>query len=745
MANDYYQIYNHAYSFSSSTVNSGGLTYSLPQNDYGIYGQHVDAFFNTISRNAGATGSLAVWFVSDKGLTFYTHSLGATAAITGYVQGRFPVTASTTGLGLIDLRGSPDWTKIVGDGIVGPTRGSTGSVAGANATQYVNGIKAVFGVLKNQYPNIDWAIAGLPHIPYVMAYAPPVGQSPVWDASLTNSGGYTAPAWWDPEHPTGSSAADFYSWMNAPQELREFYQKVVTDGIQEMVFDNCAVDWLCPDIRVPYTDSLPFYEYGNDSDSNYNRNKKLCELSSAKARSLLVRNYPLLSTMYPSRPLTRYDDPESQYTVTEQVAGNEYIDIDGSSYEGVTANASEGYYSSLTYRYDMLQAAIDGNSDGFIFFDPMPSVVEIACTGDISVGATGYDAQIRARNMFSSMMYGGTYEDGYVPSGSGYADPCVKVELLRFTSKRTVGYLDDIRESVNLAGYGNPDQGNGNGWIRGATKPIQTSTTYDITDTTNRSSSDLTYGEQYWTQKVLGGVDCDCGGGGPCDGTNNPYSTQGGALGCCCIQVETDQGGIDNNCECPNIRITSTPVNSPACNDSAPPTCPCTPYQIDVTSIVNNDCAGSTCKRQVNVINGCNCVTLFNPPGGLNEGTSTGLACICAHTNEFTVTQPCGGFQFTVTEGAESTWKEIDYALILDMRTYKRSSFDTRTFLLVRDSGEKYSNWSAIYEGILMRSRYSAFIQAGDTILKPTVSAAALRTQSNKEVLRHLPNQYFTT
>jgi hypothetical protein len=164
-----------------------------------------------------------------------------------------------------------------------------------------------------------------------------------------------------------------------------------------------------------------------------------------------------------------------------------------------------------------------------------------------------------------------------------------------------------------------------------------------------------------------------------------------------------------------------------------------------VTSIVNNDCAGSACKRQVNVNNGCNCVTLFNPPGGLNEGTSTGLACICAHSGEFTVTQPCNGFQFTVGEGAESTWKEIDYALLLDMRTYKRSSFDTRTFLLVRDSGEKYSNWSAIYESILMRSRYSSFVQAGATILKPTVSTAALRTQSNKEVLRHLPNQYFTT
>jgi hypothetical protein len=737
MANDYYQIYNHAYSFSSSTVNSGGLTYSLPQNDYGIYGQHVDAFFNTISRSAGATGSLAVWFVSDKGLTFYTHSLGATAAITGYVQGRFPVTSSTTGLGLIDLRGSPDWTKIVGDGIVGPTRGSTGSVAGANATQYVNGIKAVFGVLKSQYPKIDWAIAGLPHLPYVMAYAPPIGQSPVWDASLTNSGGYTAPTWWDPAHPTGSSAANFYSWIDAPQELQEFYEKVVTDGIQEMVFDNCAVDWLCPDIRVPYTDSLPFYEYGNNYNSNYNRNKKLCELSFTKARSLLVQTYPLLSTMYPSRPLTRYDDPKSQYTITNQVTGNNYINIDGSSYVGVTANASEDYYSSLTYRHDMLQAAIDGNSDGFIFFDPMPSVIEIACTGDIAVGATGYDAQIRARNMFSSMMYGGTYVDGYVPSGSGYADPCVKAELLRFASKRTVGYLDDIRESVNLAGHGNSDKGNLSGWIRGAKNPILKEVTYDIKDSSNTTASDSIYGEQYWQQKQM--VDCEC----PidCESPNNPYRTQGGAMGCCCISLYRLRPFSDK-CLCPPWMIRGVSINSDQCNTYAA-NCECETFTVNLAGFFSNDpeCENSTCIPSVGIQSSCNCLN-FTFEGGICDNPPC-LICTCDGTEEDLI-ETCDD-AVPLTEGKKNIWKEIDYALILDMKTYKRSSFDTKTFLLTRSNNEKYSNWSAIYKNILTPLRHPSLIQARVTILKPTVSTAALRTQFNKEVLRHLPNQYFTT
>lgn len=738
MANDYYQLYNHAYSFASSEVNSGGVTYSLPQNDYGIYGQHVDAFFNTISRSEGATGNLAVWFVSDKGLTYYTHSLGATAAITGYVQNRFPITASSEGLGLIDLRGSPDWVKIVGDGIVGPTKGSTASVDATDSTQYVNGIKAVFGLLKNQYPNIDWAIAGLPHLPYVMAYAPPVGESPTWDPSLTNTGGYTAPAWWDPEHPTGSSGSDYYNWMNAPQQLRSFYEQLVTDGVQEMVFDNCAVNWVCPDIRVPYADSLPFYEFGYDPEANYQRNKRLCELSSAKARSMLVKSYPMISTMYPSRPLTRYDDPESEYTISESIPG-EYVDIDGESYEGTTANASDGYYPSLTYRYDMIQAAIDGTSDGFVFFDPAPSLIEIACTGDISAGETGYDSQIRARNAISTMMYGGTYEDGYAPSGSGFADPCVKSELLRFASKRTVGYLDDIRESVNLAGHGVQDSGTLNGWIRGAGDPNRLEISYDIRESSNRSSSDSTYGKQYWTQRALGGGNCDC----PidCDSTENPYSTQGGALGCCCITVETQDA--NGACECPNIRITGTQRDNPECTNAAE-YCPCDePYRIDVTSFVQN--CDSECKRSVSIGGGCNCVELFNPPGGLNEGESTGVGCFCAYNNGWNIVDDCNQLTFKAEETVGSTWREVDYSLILDMRNYKRSGSAAKTFLLVRDNGQKYANWKAIYSGILTYSSYARFIQSGDTILKPSVSVDALRTHSNKEVLRHLPNQYFTT
>jgi hypothetical protein len=132
----------------------------------------------------------------------------------------------------------------------------------------------------------------------------------------------------------------------------------------------------------------------------------------------------------------------------------------------------------------------------------------------------------------------------------------------------------------------------------------------------------------------------------------------------------------------------------------------------------------------------------------LNEDDGSGntqIGCYCAYNDGYNTVDGCDQLTFTAEEAVGSTWREVDYSLILDMRNYKRSSSSAKTFLLVRDNGQKYANWQAIYSGILTDSSYARFIQSGDTILKPSVSVDALRTHSNKEVLRHLPNQYFTT
>ena len=746
MPNDFYQLYNHAYSFSSSTVNSGGLTYSLPQNDYGIYGQHVDAYFNTISGSEGATGSLAVWFVSDKGLTYYTHSLGATAAITAYVQSRFPVTSSTAGRGLIDLRGSPDWVKIIGDGILGPTKGSSGTVAGTNSTQYVNGIKAVFGVLKNQYPNMEWAIAGLPHLPYQMAYAPPVGQSPVWDASLTNSGGYTAPAWWDPQHPTGSSASAFYDWDNVPATLQAFYEQIATDGIQEMIFDNCAVDWICPDIRVPHTDALPFYQYGYSPNANYKRNKRVCELAWSKSQSLLIGSNALISPMYPSRRLNRFDDPESLYQVSNYNREDGYYTIDGTSYWGETANAADGYYPDITFRHDMIQGAVDGLVSGFVFYDPMPSLISIACTADIAVGATGYDAQIRARNFFSSLLYGGSYSDGYASSASGYADPSTKSDLLRFGAKNTIAYLNEVRESVNLAGYGTTLQRTdapSNGWIRGAKNPYKSQYSTRPQESTNTTVSDAIYGEQRWGFTDSEPVTSNCNCPSPClNDADNPFGSGGNPAACCCIQIVECEPLFGGPCaDCPPIRILGTSRTDGACGEFANCTGNCTPVEVNMDSIIGEYACGNTCKRAVSVAIGCDCIDLTY--GTATEGTgSVGLGCQCAQGDCSDLPpSSCLGSGFTLQfNGGEPT---TDFVLIHDVINYNRSNGER--FIVTRNQTDMTKDWTKVYAPIINSNSYAAFVQAGATILNPLVSVDALRTQSNAEPLRHLPNQYFTT
>ena len=747
----YYQLYNHAYSFSQSKVNSGGVTFSLPQNDYGIYGQHVDAYFNTISGSEGATGSLSVWFVSDKGLTYYTHSLGATAAITGYVQSRFPVTPSSTGLGLIDLRGSPDWVNIVGDGILGPTRGSTGTVAGTNTTQYVNGIKAVFGVLKNQYPNIDWAIAGLPHLPYQMAYAPPIGQSPIWDPSLTNNGNYTSPSWWDPQHPTGSSASPFYDWDNVPTTLQSFYEQIVTAGVQKVVFDNCAVDWICPDIRVPHTDGLPFYEYGYNPNANYKRNRRVCQLSWSKAQSLLVKSNALISPMYPSRRLNRFDDPESIYNVTEYKREGGYYNIDGTSYQGTTANAAEGYYPDITFRHDMIQGAVDGFVNGFVFYDPMPSLIDIACTADIGIGATGYDAQIRARNFFSSLLYGGTYSDGYTPSAIGYTDPCIKTDLLRFGGKNTVAYLNEIRESVNLAGHGTTvhvAKAPSNGWIRGANNPSGDQFTTRSQQSTNTTASDAVYNKQSWGFVNDEPVTSNCNCPNPCKtDPENPFGSGGGNPStCCCIKfIECDYPEGDGCFDCPPITIIGEPNTDGPCGVFAECADDCVPTSINVDSMIGDYACGNDCVRQVTVSNSCQCITNLEFGTAVSGTGGPGVGCFCA-SNDCNgpgtgTPSACMASGFTLQlNGGEPT---SNFVLIHDVTNYRRSNGNR--FIVTRNQNEMTKDWKKVYSPIIRNKSYATFIQSADTILNPLVSVAALRTQSNREPLRHLPNQYFTT
>jgi len=517
MPNSYFQIYNHAYSFATSKVFSAGVTYSLPQNDYGIYGQHVDALFNSLSNDIGGTGNLVACFVSDAGLTYFSNALGASAAVTGYIQSKFPVTNSTSGLGIIDLQGSSDWVQIIGDGIIGPARGSTASIALSNNCQkYINGVTTLFGQLSTRYPNIKWAIAGLPHLPFETVYAPLSGNAPLWDKSLTN--GTTGNAtWWDAQHPTGGSAESslLYTWENIPSELSAFYQTVVNNGPQRQVLDNCNIGWMCPDIRVPQTTSLPFYSYGYSPLANYKRNEKLVDMASQYGKSKLAVTYPLISSTYPSRAMTQYDDYGGEYSesyLRETEQDGSYWDIGGTSYIGTTGNAANSYYPLITFRLDMIDAAVMGGADGFVYRDGIPSMIEATCTGNVSENNSLYSLQTRSRNMFSNMLYGGAYSDGYSPIG-GYTDTNAKRELLRFCSNETMGYLNEIRESVNVSRYDtqkSQSAAGANGWMRSAQNPTAPKTFSAVQLEIQLSEGVDVFGGQSWGADSGGANNCNC-------------------------------------------------------------------------------------------------------------------------------------------------------------------------------------------------------------------------------------------
>lgn len=558
-----FELINHAYSFSYSVTHSGGETYSLPQSDYGAYGHHVDAFFNSIpGTGQGGVSNLKAWFLSDLGLTWSLQA-GATTQIYNYMEQKFPIDTTTTGRGLIDLRGSPDWKYVIGDGIVAPT-----TLAGTGATHpYTESIKRVYNTLKNAYPNMEWAIAGLPHLPFFMTYAP----DPSLSGQMEGAGQTPGFDWgdWDTNHPRGYYD-QYYTWGNVPQVLADFYIDLYETGMQQTILQECNPDWLCFDVRVPHQKNFPFYRSAYLPVDNYERNKKVAELAADYAQYYYKRSFAEISTVYPSRYDNPYDDPESYYDV---------------SFTGASANSSNAYYPLDVLQYETIQAAAEGGCHGFLFSDPVPAMIEMACTASTAgLGDTGDSqsmidaARNRARNMFSYILFGGSDNNGYEPDG-GWTAGWVYNELRRFASNETIGILNRIRESVavgnrgELMGLNNPGQ---NGWQR--TIPPEKLKTNISQVSTNTNTSDDIYGEQNWPS-LLGQVDClpcQCQGSsfdpanpvccppGSTDPRCDCIASGGRAFGCC------DTSDPDFNRELCCDADGPIPPTDPACNPDPP-------------------------------------------------------------------------------------------------------------------------------------------------------------------------------
>ena len=720
MPKHFFQIYDYSQSFAPSVGASA-------QSDYGLYGKQVDALFNGLSNHPGGTGSLAVRFVSDAGLTYYSNALGASASVTAYIRNKFPITTQASGLGLIDLQSSPDWVHIVGDGIIGASKGSTTATAETSTQQYINGVTTLFGLLSTTYPNIEWAIAGLPYIPYHMTYAPPVGETPAWDASLTNNGNYSSPYWWDPHHPTGNTET-LYDWSFVSGKVSDFYTTVVKQGPQNTILSSCNIGWMCPDIRVPYTNSMPFYEYGYNTEANYLRNKKLCTMASDFGDSILVKTYPLISNISPSRKLTKYDDHAGTYTETQKEQLSSFLSITGSSFVGGTSSASDSYYPMMAFRVDTIQAAVDGNVHGFIYQDASPMLIDMACSASLTSGQNGYDMQIRARNLFSNLMFGGAYSSGYEPI-AGYTADSVRRELSRYSAYESMGYLNDIRESVNISvdgikGYGAMK----NGFFRSAKNPLKLDITPDQQTSTNTTESDAIYGTQTWATAGL--VECQC----PLDCDVTPYDP----LACCCItiRVMTDPGcdACDNGYD---IIVTSSTGDLPELC-----TCPC------VTPLVITEgyaCCGNgkpqpntVCNNLVSCSALCTCVVCgVTPPC---DG-DVGFNCICPNNIEVSRTTQgnCGGpggGSFTVIDPLQTE----NFGLVLSIDNYKKTN--SNQFIFARKTLYSNADWyNRVYKFQIESASAKTYYQAITTLLNSVVSVPAIKTHS---LYKNHPSHYFS-
>ena len=719
MPKHFFQIYDYSQSFAPSVGASA-------QSDYGLYGKQVDALFNGLSNHPGGTGSLAVRFVSDAGLTYYSNALGASASVTAYIRNKFPITTQASGLGLIDLQSSPDWVHIVGDGIIGASKGSTTATAETSTQQYINGVTTLFGLLSTTYPNIEWAIAGLPYIPYHMTYAPPVGETPAWDASLTNNGNYSSPYWWDPHHPTGNTET-LYDWSFVSAKVSDFYTTVVKQGPQNTILSSCNIGWMCPDIRVPYTNSMPFYEYGYNTEANYLRNKKLCTMASDFGDSILVKTYPLISNISPSRKLTKYDDHAGTYTETQKEQFSSFLSITGSSFVGGTSSASDSYYPMMAFRVDTIQAAVDGNVHGFIYQDASPMLIDMACSASLTSEQNGYDMQIRARNLFSNLMFGGAYSLGYEPI-AGYTADSVRRELSRYSAYESMGYLNDIRESVNISvngikGYGAMK----NGFFRSAKNPSSTGYTGNNGLTrisTNTTESDAIYGTQTWTTASL--VECQC----PLDCELTPYNP----LECCCITIEEysspNCGACDNGYA---IRANGSTGTLPeSC------TCPCSGALI-INQGPYAGCCGDppTCGNVVTCSANCDCAECAPPVSGGCDP----LICVCNNLDLVSTTRlgNCGGpggGSFTVIDPLQTE----NFGLVLSIDNYKKTNLNQ--FIFARKTLYSNADWyNRVYKFQIKSASVKTYYQAITTLLNSVVSVPAIKTHS---LYKNHPSHYFS-
>ena len=399
--------------------------------------------------------------------------------------------------------------------------------------------------------------------------------------------------------------------------------------------------------------------------------------------------------------MTQYDDYGGVYRRTAQ--DGFYLDIGGTSYFGISGNAANSYYPLITFRLDMIDAAVMGGADGFVYRDGIPSMIEAACTGNVSENNSLYSLQTRSRNMFSNMLYGGAYSNGYFPIG-GYTDTNVKRELLRFCSNETMGYLNQIRESVNISRYDTQKTQSAaaaNGWMRSAQNPTAPKTFSAVQLETQFSEGIPTFGGQSWGEDSSGANNCNCPPPDPCIGVD------------CSAQLCTSC--VDGQC-----------VDNP--NDNCDPNIPA--------------CCQSS-EFCTSTWNGSLCITIDTTPDDplpCPNPCGSGSGSNITSFNNPSISSP---FISSLYPDIIETNSEIP-SVNLTLQNYQRAD-NTNRFILSRYSRDSaHTDWYLYYLQSISSTLEKIKKQSETTTRNPIVAVPAIQTHYKKDESQYYPNQYFT-
>lgn len=379
---------------------SGGQTFANPYPNYGNYGNHLEDYFYHGMREtpAGGTDKLAVYLNTQAGMT--TMVASGLTGLRNHIYTRFGATADTTGYGLLDFRGSTSWNIITGDGIIGPSN--------VGSTAFIDTSTAATQILDYLSDNtqIKWAYAGLPYLPHVTTYAPNGGSAHSWNTGLTNTG-ITATNHWDNDHPTGGSLFNMvYMWYSTAPDLKDYYKAKSVDSVTS-ILDSSG--WLCPDINpidTQYGVSKNWYSIEQAASYTEDIMERCSVYSDQRLESdpyNPIEVFPLLNTMYRSRNGGIYDDPTGKYTMANWIGINDSNNDPStavhvySGYTGTTGYSCETLINEAMFKGGMIQPAARNLCAGFVYFDQIPFMIELACTAGITNDAAQIAAQNRSR------------------------------------------------------------------------------------------------------------------------------------------------------------------------------------------------------------------------------------------------------------------------------------------------------------------------------------------------------------